>query len=99
MTLSILQEEMLVCYECLKHLSNKMEICSNCYFALLCSENCKRQHKTQRCIIQTIQHRLIKIQDKINKNDVTLKKIIEKKSYSPLTHLTFSEKSCMNIDI
>lgn len=92
---SLLQEEILVCYECLKHLSTKMETCSSCYFALLCSENCKKQHKKERCITKMRQHCQIKIQNELNKSDITMKKLIEKKSCSTsISHLASSEKSC-----
>lgn len=85
-----------MCYECLKHSSKKMEACSSCYFALLCSENCKRRHGKQRCIIQIRQRRLEKLQDILNKSDVTMKNLLEKKSYSHYAHLNSSEKSGTN---
>lgn len=87
---------MLVCYECLKHSPNKMETCSSCYFALFCSENCKKQHEKQTCVIQLLQHHTIEILDTINKNGITTKKLIEKKLHSP-SHLNFLEKYCKNI--
>lgn len=74
-----------------------METCSSCYFALLCSENCKRRHKKQRCIVQMIKRRLIITQDKMNKNGVTTKIFIEKKLNSPLGRLISLEIYCTNI--
>lgn len=74
-----LQEESQVCYECLKHSSKEMEKCLNCYFAMTCSERCKKTHKRHRCMLKIRQSYLLKIQDKLNSQDKKTKKNILKK--------------------
>ncbi|XP_022179127.1 uncharacterized protein LOC111039801 [Myzus persicae] len=85
------KEESQVCYECLQHQSKTMEACSNCYFALLCSECCKNRHnKEYNCKIQMSQGHIVKFQ-----NELKNKKINKNLNLSS-THRISIEKSIMN---
>lgn len=80
-----------MCYECLQHQSKTMEACSNCYFALLCSECCKNRHnKEYNCKIQMSQGHIVKFQ-----NELKNKKINKNLNLSS-THRISIEKSIMN---
>lgn len=49
-----------------------MESCLNCYFAKICSENCKKQHEKNNCILQMRQNHIIKMENKLNKYDIMM---------------------------
>lgn len=85
-----------VCYECLKHLSIEMKNCSNCYFALLCSESCESLHKQSGCIVQIIQSHLLEIQNKLNESHIITENITDENSNSSSKYSFLSEISSMN---
>lgn len=73
-----------------------MKTCSNCYFALLCSKNCEKQHKQCGCIVQFRQSHLLKIKNKLNENYIMTKNITDKNSYPSSKYSILSKKSSMN---
>lgn len=80
-----------MCYECLQHKSKKMEACSSCYFALLCSEFCKNRHnKEYNCKVQMSWSYIIKIQNELNNYK------IDNNSNLSFTPRISTEKSRMN---
>lgn len=70
-----------------------MENCSNCYFALLCSESCKNQHLKHGCITHKKHNTIMQK----NKNCFGVKNVTEEKPYLLSLHSHYSEKSSMNI--
>lgn len=81
-----------MCYECLKHFSKDMEYCSSCYFALLCSENCKNQHNNYTCILQMRKNHLVKVENKFKKYNLKIQNS-SSKSYLLSAYLFSSDKS------
>lgn len=89
-----MQEEINVCYECLKHSLEKMDTCSSCYFALLCSEICNQQHRDHRCVVEIRQSLIIQKQNNLSKNNKSMKIINENVSY--ISPTSFTEETNFN---
>lgn len=69
-----------------------MKTCSDCYFALHCSELCEMKHKKRRCMLQIRQCFIMNNQNEFNTNYM-MKEILENYRYSGHKYSNFIRKS------
>ncbi|XP_050536364.1 uncharacterized protein LOC126902801 [Daktulosphaira vitifoliae] len=71
------KDESNVCYECLKHTVKNMKKCSVCYFALLCTNECEKEHEFSKCLVKIRKNLIIKIQNQFPINNELRKQAIQ----------------------